>query len=730
MQLTDKQIQDKYVNILTTRKVNEIIKKESQGLKLTLNEHIWFDKQFGVRKSKLKFAMTKGEIDEYAKCKMDVHYFANKYCQIKKEDGTIGPMKLRDYQKDIVDLYINNKYSILMASRQTGKTVSAAIVILHFCLFNDDKGVMIVANKGTTTEEIVTKIKGIYKLLPFFLKKGIVNWNLSSITFDNGCRIKTEKRTKEPAIGFTIDLLYLDEFAHIPDNIITPYYTAVVPIVSSIDNSKIIITSTPKGLNLFHKLLTESELPEDDPNWNGYRSLRIFWWQIKGRRDTKIFFNDKKLRKYRFTKTELKDYLIKLGYETYDKKEDNLNGVFVKYKPGDDNTKIDYIRNIRYNELPLAELGMITNWEEQQTKLIGGEDGFKQEFDLHFLTGNRMLFDSTLLEKMLEDQLRFDYYNIPSFNDKLKFPYNNLSFVKGVPELFDMNKTKDYRIFISIDLGEGLGGDYSVINIFRLLPKTSEELDYYGKRIDGMYDYFKLEQIGIFRSNIYSVKEIALILYMIVFELFNDEKVKIALERNVYGDELLAHIPHVFDDNNNYSNHIFIRYKHNIEHKNSKMGIKVNRNKLSLVKNYQLETKKGNIILRHQNTITELSTFTKHETPSGGITYKAESGFDDQAMSVIVLSSIFSHIVWRNVVDEFLSENKDNRTVIDDEFKTYIEEYKDDIGDLNTFKISYKKIYNKNYNPNIQKKVGHGGKVAPPVFPKRRNPLSPLNYPG
>jgi len=599
-------------------------------------------------------------------------------------------------------------------------TVSAAIVILHFCLFKENKGVMVVANKGKTTIEIIEKIKSIYKLLPFFLKAGIINWNQSSITFDNGCQIKTEKRTKEPAIGFTIDLLYLDEFAHIPENYIVPYYTAVVPVVSSIENSKIIITSTPKGLNLFHKLLIESELPEDDPNWNGYRSLRVYWWQVKHSRDTKIFFNEKKLRKYKLNKTELKQFLIENKYNIYEKNENNLNGIFINYEPNEESTQIDYIRNLRYNELPLSELGMITNWEEQQTKLIGGEDGFKQEYDLHFLTGNKMLFDSVLLEKMMEDKLPFEYYSIPIFNEKLKIPYNNLTFVKGQPELFDMKKVKDYHIFISIDLGEGLGQDYSVINIFRVMPKTSEELNYFKKRIDGLYDYFKLEQIGMFKSNIYSVKEVSLILYMITFELFNDNKVRIALERNVYGDELIAHMPHVFDDNNNYSSHVFLRYKHNLEQKTSRMGIKVNRNKLSLIKDYQIQTKKGNIVIRHLNTITELSTFTKKETPSGGITYQGESGHDDQAMTVIVLATIFNHVGWKNCIEEFMKENKDNRNLIHNDFNKIVDEYQADIGDIKTFQISYKKIYNKNYNPKNQKQVGYGGKIAPPIFPTRR----------
>ena len=124
MKINKNQIEEEFSNVLTTKKILEIIQKENLNLKLTKNEHIWFDRQVGVRKANIKFAHTNEELEEYTKCKMDIHYFADNYCQIKREDGTIGPMKLRDYQKDIIDLYHNNRYSILMASRQTGKCLS------------------------------------------------------------------------------------------------------------------------------------------------------------------------------------------------------------------------------------------------------------------------------------------------------------------------------------------------------------------------------------------------------------------------------------------------------------------------------------------------------------------------------------------------------------------------------------------------------------------------------
>lgn len=107
--------------ILTTEIINEIEVKENLGKILKRYEKLWFSNLRGIRKANLIFAMTDYEFEEYVKCKVSIHYFAEKYCSIKREDGTIGPMRLRDYQKDIIDLYSKNPRSILMASRQTGK---------------------------------------------------------------------------------------------------------------------------------------------------------------------------------------------------------------------------------------------------------------------------------------------------------------------------------------------------------------------------------------------------------------------------------------------------------------------------------------------------------------------------------------------------------------------------------------------------------------------------------
>jgi len=131
-------------------------------------------------------------------------------------------------------------------------------------LFNNNKNVLVTANNLGTSVEILDKIRDIYQQLPFFLQQGIVNWNQKFMVFENKSRIKGFATTKTSSIGQAADFLYLDEFAYLPENIADKFYKSVFPTVSNIENSKIIITSTPNGLNLFHKLLSDAEKPEGE----------------------------------------------------------------------------------------------------------------------------------------------------------------------------------------------------------------------------------------------------------------------------------------------------------------------------------------------------------------------------------------------------------------------------------------------------------------------------------
>ncbi|MCK9417052.1 terminase family protein, partial [Candidatus Dojkabacteria bacterium] len=504
----------------------------------------------------------------------------------------------------------------------------------HYCLFNNEKGVMIVANKGKTVIEIIRKIKDIYKLLPFYLKKGILNWNEKSIAFDNGCRIQSENRTKEPSIGFTIDFLYLDEFAKVPSNIIEPYYSAVVPTVSAINNSKIVITSTPDGFNMFHKLLIDAERDIEDPLKGMYEPMRVYWYQVKGRMDVKLLPLAYKLKEHNFTVEQIKEELEKIGYILYEKKENNKTYIYITWDVNDLKTDIAEVRRLRLSGMPLSELCLITNWKEDETKLIGGEHLFNQEYNLHFVTGDKLLFDTDQMNKFKTDSTEFEYVQFSKLDQKLHMPYNSLKWIKNRPDLFSPANMKKYHIVASIDLGEGLGQDYSVLNIFRLMPKNKEEIELTAERLGNVHEYFYLEQIGLFRVNNWSVAEFAELFYLVMFELFDVEKSKVVLEYNTYGATLISELPKIFEGNHNYSSGIFLRYKHRKDDDKVKIGIKVTggeneASKKLLVKDLQGAVKKNLIKLHNDININEISLFTKKETASGNFTYKCQSGHDD-----------------------------------------------------------------------------------------------------
>ena len=576
-------------------------------------------------------------------------------------------------------------------------TVSAAIVILHFVMFNDDKGCMIVANKGKTVKEIIRKIKDIYKLLPFFLKKGVTNWSETQVSFENNSRIQTENRTKEPSIGFTIDLLYLDEFAHIPDNFIRDYYGAIVPVVSSINNSRIIITSTPNGYNMFWELITAAELPDDDPMKNPYTAMSVYWNQVDGREDTKIKILDFKTKKYGLSKsTILREIREKYDITLYKRHVGDDIIDCVKYDVEDEKTYIDNIRKIRINGIPLQEFAIVSNWQEEETKLIGSAEKFDQEYGLHFVTGDKILFNKETIDLLKSKQLPFDYIDFPQFK-KLNIPYESLKFVRDI-DLFNYLRAKEYYSVISIDLSEGLAKDYSVLNIFRIMLRDKKEIEKY--KYDNLYDLFKIEQIGLFRNNIYSIREVAHIFYLIAFELLDPERVKAVLEYNTYGAEFLAHLPNVFDGENNYSNSIFLRYKHNKEDIIGKIGLKLNKDKhLIIDKEFQQSIRNKRMILHSDININEITTFSKHETNAGNITYKAESGNDDVVMSTVTLSTCFDTIGFKNLIDLYVNNDLQGDAL------RYIESITSKSINNNSLVGAYSKVYNRR-RPEIFKYPG------------------------
>ena len=276
-----KKPEPKNKKIYTTELIDKIENKYNMGYKLSRYEQIYFQNIWGVRKSGIFFAMTREEIEEFIKCKLSIHYFAEQYCHIKLEDGGIGLIHLRDYQKETLEFIQTNRYVINFTSKQMGIGLVHSIYFLWVMLFGDDKIIYTMANKSMSTKELIRRMKDIYKLLPFFLKVGVTNWSEKQIAFENGSKIIGLSRSKDAAIGHKIDIFYIQDFSMIPW--CEELFKNIFPTLSSYKDSKFIIHSGQNGFNYFYKLVQDSERPEGDPQKNMFKTLRTYWYQVPGR---------------------------------------------------------------------------------------------------------------------------------------------------------------------------------------------------------------------------------------------------------------------------------------------------------------------------------------------------------------------------------------------------------------------------------------------------------------
>ena len=213
---------------------------------------------------------------ELYKCKKDPIYFAQKYIKITHVDHGLIPIDLYDYQREIIQKIGKNRRVIVGTSRQAGKTTTAAIIILHFVLFNDFKTVALLANKGDAAREILDRIKIAYEALPKWLQQGVVEWNKGSVTFENGCKIIAAATSSSNIRGKSVAFLYIDEAAFVENW--DEFFASVFPTISSGETTRILFTSTPNGLNHFYKTFINAK-----EGLNGYAWVEVPWWRVPGR---------------------------------------------------------------------------------------------------------------------------------------------------------------------------------------------------------------------------------------------------------------------------------------------------------------------------------------------------------------------------------------------------------------------------------------------------------------
>ena len=221
---------------------------------------------------------TLDQMREIQKCILNPIYFIEEYCQIVSLDKGLVPFKLYDCQKEKVQTILNNRKVILMEGRQQGKTITAAACILWYTLFQENKTVAILANKSSAAREVLSRYELMYEMLPMWMQQGVKTFNKGDIELENGSKVFTAATSTSGIRGKSVNWLYIDEAAIIPNNVAEQFFTSVYPTISAGTTTKILLTSTPLGYNHFWKFWNEAE-----QGLNGFVPMFIPYDKIPGR---------------------------------------------------------------------------------------------------------------------------------------------------------------------------------------------------------------------------------------------------------------------------------------------------------------------------------------------------------------------------------------------------------------------------------------------------------------
>jgi hypothetical protein len=231
-----------------------------------------------LKRAGVELSYTQEQIDEYLKCSVDPVYFSAKYIKIVNVDKGLMPFEMWDFQKEMVRVYHENRFSIVKCPRQVGKTTTSVAYLLWLTLFSESQNIAVLANKGSLARDILAKYQLAYENLPQWLQQGVVTWNKGNVELENGSKIIASSTSSSAVRGGSFNLVLLDEFAFVPANIANEFFTSVYPVISSGKTTKIIIVSTPNGMNLFYKLWMDAIGKK-----NGYKTFEIHWSMVPGR---------------------------------------------------------------------------------------------------------------------------------------------------------------------------------------------------------------------------------------------------------------------------------------------------------------------------------------------------------------------------------------------------------------------------------------------------------------
>jgi len=552
--------------VWSSRQINDLLLALDQGYRPKVKMPFYEGKQF-LRKGNIVFEYTDEEIAELARCATDIVYFAEKYAVVMTDDG-IKRVKLREYQKRMLRNFQHERFNIVLASRQMGKTVTASIYNAWYVTFNTDKNTLLLANKSDTTKEIIDKAKVVLENLPFFMKPGIIKYDVMNVRCDNGCRLIGQSTTAKAGIGFTIHNLYIDEFAHIHPSIADSFYENVYPTLSASKVSRLTITSTPNGFNKFYEIYAAAERGD-----NEYKSMRIDWWEHPERDDA---------------------------------------------------------------------------WYQRELANLCSIEAFNKQYGNEFVSSSNLLMDPVDMKRMRKRMKKYVYHDLEEFDN---IGIDVEGFLAWDPDfdVEDARYSENYWLF-DVDIAEGNGGDYSVINVFQVSPMDLKEIENVNNP-GAMYDFFKLKQVARFRSNEHIIEDFAKVLYTLAVDVFYNENVKMIVEYNTYGTTLFQYLRTVFPQKNDFEDEMILRFKHRHDSRSLKPGIKLKAdNKTIFCQNFAKLYKTNRIDITDEETVTEASLFGV--LPNGS--YGAQMGNDDLVMTCITATEFFNTTDYADYIEELL----------------------------------------------------------------------------
>ena len=231
-----------------------------------------------LKRANIAQNFTDKQVEEFVKCSQDPVYFITNYIKIISLDKGLVPFDLYDFQSDMVEKFHENRFNIAKLPRQSGKSTVVTAYLLWYTLFNDNVNVAILANKAATAREMLQRLQLSYENLPNWMQQGVVNWNRGSLELENGSKIMAASTSASAVRGMSFNIIFLDEFAFIPNHIADQFFSSVYPTISSGKSTKVIIISTPHGMNMFYKLWHDAERKK-----NEYVTTEVHWSQVPGR---------------------------------------------------------------------------------------------------------------------------------------------------------------------------------------------------------------------------------------------------------------------------------------------------------------------------------------------------------------------------------------------------------------------------------------------------------------